>query len=108
MLAVERDAWADDLHVASPVVANGLAGTEWNAVLALELHLLLEEEVRQFGVRRELEAQRLNDPPKEVAQRLLPGISVHGVRARCPKASRNDRAGSPRRPDRRSARPESH
>src|ERR1017187_7232234 len=35
ILPVEGNAWADDLHVASAVVAQRLAGAEWDAVLAL-------------------------------------------------------------------------
>ena len=55
MLAVKRNAGTNDLHVASAVAPDRLARTEGNAVLRLKLHLLLEEKVRQIGVRRKLE-----------------------------------------------------
>src|SRR5512140_233616 len=52
VLAVKRDARADDLHVARAVAPDRPARAERYAVLRLELHLLLEEELRQVGVRR--------------------------------------------------------
>jgi len=40
-------------------------------MLPLELDLLLEQEVGELLVRRELEAQRVDDLPEEEAQRVL-------------------------------------
>src|ERR1035437_1168121 len=41
MLPVKGNAWADYLHVASAVVAQRLAGAEWDAVLALQHDLTI-------------------------------------------------------------------
>src|SRR5208337_2581544 len=61
MLPVEGNARANDLHVASAVVADRLARAEWDAVLALQRHLLFEQKIHQLRIGRELEAQRLDD-----------------------------------------------
>src|SRR5512140_992026 len=74
---VKRDARTYDSHVAGAVGRQGLAGTERDAVFRLEHHLLLEEEVLQFRVGRELETHRLDDLREELAQCLLPGFSAH-------------------------------
>src|SRR5271157_3790230 len=58
MFPVEGNAWADDLHVPRPVVAQRLAGAEGDAVLALQHHLLFQQKILQLLVGRELEAQR--------------------------------------------------
>jgi hypothetical protein len=41
ILTVKGNARADDLHVVSAVVAQRLAGAEWDAVLALQHDLVL-------------------------------------------------------------------
>ena len=77
MLPMEGDARADDLHVARAVVAQRLAGAERNAMLAFQLHLLLQQKIHDFRVGRELEAQRPDDLLVKIVQRLLPGFSIH-------------------------------
>src|SRR5271157_3701116 len=72
MFPVEGNAGANDLHVASSVVADRLAGAKWDAVLALQRHFLFEQKVRQLHVGRELEAQRLDDLSEEIMKRLFP------------------------------------
>src|SRR6202047_5618967 len=53
VLAVERNTRTNDLHVASAVAPDRLAGTEGHAMLDLALHLLLEQKIRVLGVRWE-------------------------------------------------------
>src|SRR6202030_2852364 len=79
MLAVERNTRTHDLHVARAVAPDRLAGTEGDAMLDLKLHLLLEEKLREFDVRREFEPHRLDDLREEVAQRLCSGFDIHSV-----------------------------
>src|SRR5271167_710860 len=71
ILPVKGNAWADDLHVASAVVAQRLAGAEWDAVLALQHDLLLEQKILQLHVGRELKAQRPDDLIEEILERLF-------------------------------------
>jgi hypothetical protein len=71
MLPVEWYARADDLHIALAVVTQRLAGTEWNAMLAFQYHLLLEQEIPHLRVGRKLETQRLDDLGEEIVQRLF-------------------------------------
>src|SRR5208337_2184819 len=75
MFPVEGNARADDLHVARAVVAQRLAGAEWDAVLALQHHLLLEQKIRQLRVGCELEAQGPDDLVEEIVKRLFPSFS---------------------------------
>jgi hypothetical protein len=72
MFPVEGNAGANDLHVARAVIAYRLAWAEWDAVLALQHHLLFEQKIHQLRVGRELEAQRLDDLIEEVVKRLFP------------------------------------
>src|SRR5579863_10040982 len=72
MFPVEGNAWADDLHVARAVAADGLAGAEWDAMLDLQHHFLFEEKIFQLHVGRELEAQRPDDLVEEILKRLFP------------------------------------
>src|SRR5208282_3772541 len=65
ILPVEGNAWADDLHVTSPVVTQRLAGAEWNAVFLLQCHLLLQQKIPQLRVGREFKAQRPDDLVEE-------------------------------------------
>src|SRR5580704_16771456 len=79
VLAVERNTWTNDLHVARAVAPDRLAGTEGHAMLDLELDLLLEQKLRELGVRREFEPHRLDDFREKVAQRLFSGFNIHLV-----------------------------
>src|SRR5664279_4619444 len=79
MPSVERDAWADHVHVASAVVPQRLARAERGAMLGFQNYLLIEEEFLQFQVRCELEAERPDDLLEEVLQGLLSGFSIHFV-----------------------------
>src|ERR1035438_1654102 len=71
MCPVERNAWADDLHVARAVVAQRLAGAERDAVLALQHHFLFQQKIHQLHVGRELEAQRPDDLVEEIVECLF-------------------------------------
>src|SRR5208337_5009874 len=71
ILPVEGNAWADDLHVAGALVAQRLAGAEWDAVLALQHHLLLEQKILQLHVGREPKAQRPDDLIEEILECLF-------------------------------------
>lgn len=51
LFAMERYAGANDLHVWNPIGPDRLVWTEGHTVLCLELHFLLEEKLRQLGIR---------------------------------------------------------
>jgi hypothetical protein len=77
MFAVEWNAWTNNLHVASAVMPDRLAWTEWYAVPGLEFYLLFQEKVHQVGVRRKFKPHRFNNLGVKVTQCLLPGFGVH-------------------------------
>ena len=74
---MERNAGTHDLHVLVVILRQPLAWTERAAVLHLELDFLLEQEVRQFFVGRELVTERVHDPLEEIPQRPLARFDVH-------------------------------
>src|SRR5665647_528563 len=78
VLAVERDARADDLHVFFAVAGPQLARAVRRPVVLFELDLLLEQEVGHLLVGRELVAHGVDDALEEVAQSFLARFTAHG------------------------------
>jgi hypothetical protein len=76
---VEGNTGANDLHVARAVVAYGLAGAEWDAVLGLQRDLLFEQKILQLHVRREFKAQRPDNLVEKILKRLFPCFGVHAA-----------------------------
>ena len=55
-------------------------------MLSFQGNLLIEKKFLQLRVRRELEAQRLNDFLEEVSQGLLSWFSIHSAPPQIPSA----------------------
>jgi len=79
MFPVERDARADNSHVMSALLRERLTRAEGNAVLLLELYLLLEEKINHLLIRSKLVAETVNDPLEEEMQSFLSGFNCHAL-----------------------------
>jgi Zn-dependent M32 family carboxypeptidase len=71
MLPMERNTWADNLHITIAFMPQRLARTERDAMLTFKYHLLLKQKIHQLLVGSELEAQRFYNLPEKIMQSFL-------------------------------------
>jgi hypothetical protein len=72
MLPVERNAGANDPHVARTLMPLRLARTKGNSMLAFQDRFLLKQKIHKFRVGRKLESQGPYDLFEEITQSHFP------------------------------------